>query len=501
MIHVKDERLSAKERRRRRKKNRIIAKTVILLALLAILGVSLWLVFRNIGGGSGSRIPEQITGKKEQDDKDSKEDPSKEPEKDGQEASGSDASIMEEAERLALSYDYDSAMQKLTEISDYKNKSEVVTKIAEYQKIKDSCVAVKPEEVTHIFYHSLVVDPDKAFDQSKSGWQGFCQWMTTVDEFNAITQQMYDNGYVLISLKDLAEYTTDEDGTMHFKNKSSVMLPPGKKAFVMSLDDTCYYHTYDDHGIASRVVIGEDGKPTCEYVEDSGKVVTGDYDCIPLVDKFIEEHPDAAYQGARPTIALTGYNGILGYRTDGTYGDPNDDGKPQGFERDQQQQDWLDKHPDFNWEKECQDAKKVADVLKEEGWTFASHTWGHHRVADLSYEALMRDTERFQKYVDPLIGGTDVIIFAHGQDLTSSGDYTADNQKFTYLKSKGYNYFCNVDSAQYFVQVRDNYVRQGRRNLDGYRLWNDAHGSVNKTEDLFDVNKVLDSRRTTVPEL
>ena len=113
----------------------------------------------------------------------------------------------------------------------------------------------------------------------------------------------------------------------------------------------------------------------------------------------------------------------------------------------------------------------------------------------------MKDTERFQKYVDPLIGGTDIIIFAHGQDLTSGGDYTADNQKFTYLKSKGYNYFCNVDSAQYFVQIRDNYVRQGRRNLDGYRLWNDVHGTTNKTSDLFDASTVLDPKRTTVPEL
>ena len=52
------------------------------------------------------------------------------------------------------------------------------------------------------------------------------------------------------------------------------MLPPGKKAFVLSLDDTCYYHSYDNHGIASRIVLGEDGKPTCEYIQDDGTVVT-----------------------------------------------------------------------------------------------------------------------------------------------------------------------------------------------------------------------------------
>ena len=310
---MKDEKLSSKERRRKKKKKRIIIKTIILCLLLVILGVGLWLVYRNLNGAGSSKIPGQITGADE-------EEPSSTPtptqEGQDQPADSDTAAIMEEAELLAMQYDYDGAMNKLMEIPNYQDNSEVVEKIAEYQSIKDSCVPVNPETVTHIFYHSLVVDPDKAFDQSKAGWQGFCQWMTTVDEFNAITQQMYDNGYVLINLKDLANYTTDADGTIHFENSSSVMLPPGKKAFVMSLDDTCYYHTYDDHGIASRVVIGEDGKPTCEYIQDDGQVVTGDYDCIPLVDKFIEEHPDAAYKGARPTIALTGYNGILGYRTD-----------------------------------------------------------------------------------------------------------------------------------------------------------------------------------------
>ncbi|MFR0789587.1 MAG: hypothetical protein ACLSHW_02175, partial [Lachnospiraceae bacterium] len=70
-------------------------------------------------------------------------------------------------------------------------------------------------------------------------------------------------------------------------------------------------------------------------------------------------------------------------------------------------------------------------------------------------------------------------------------DYSSDNAKFTYLKSQGFNFFCNVDSSQYFLQIRDNYVRQGRRNLDGYRLWNDVHGEKNRTSDLFDATQIL----------
>ena len=198
------------------------------------------------------------------------------------------------------------------------------------------------------------------------------------------------------------------------------------------------------------MVVGDDGKPTCEYIQDDGTVVTGAYDCIPLMDQFIEAHPDAVYHNARGTVALTGYDGILGYRTDGDYKtreDLTDD-----------QVAWLDAHPDFDWDKECEEAKKVADAIKADGWTFASHTWGHIRVGD--------------------------------------------KEKFAYLKSQGFNIYCNVDSSQYFVQVRDNYLRMGRRNLDGYRLYQNLYGGgEDRTSDLFDSASVIDPQRPTDPSL
>ena len=96
---------------------------------------------------------------------------------------------------------------------------------------------------------------------------------------------------------------------------------------------------------------------------------------------------------------------------------------------------------------------------------------------------------------------SDTIIFAHGQDLADWHDYQADNEKFNYLKSKGFNIYCNVDSSQYFVQCRDNYLRLGRRNLDGYRLYQDAINGGTRTSDLFDAASVWDSRRPTDPSL
>lgn len=405
-----------------------------------------------------------------------------------------------EADLLAAGYDYDAAIALLKGIETYSSNTQLQEKVAEYEKTKASCVAINPEDVTHIFYHSLVVDPERAFDPDKDGYDGWQQWMTTVTEFDRITQSMYDKGYVLVSIHDLIKKTENEDGSVTIE-ANQIMLPEGKKAYVMSLDDLSYYHTYDDRGVANKIVLDEEGKPTCEYIQADGTVVYGDYDVVPRMDTFIEEHPDASYRGAKGIIALTGYNGVLGYRTDGTYSSEHNTNEDVYY-TDSLQQEWLDAHPDYDFETECAEAKKVADAMKADGWEFASHTWGHKEVGDAPYDEIVRDTERWLKYVGAIVGETDTIIFAHGQDIAGAEGYDSSNEKYTYLKSKGFDIFCNVDSTAYNTTVKSDYLHQGRRNLDGYRIYQDAIIENPKTADLFDASEVLDpDRPLPVPDL
>ena len=392
--------------------------------------------------------------------------------------------VLAQAENCAVQYDYDQAISLLQNDAAYGSSPDMQQAATGYQQTKDACVAWSPEQVTHIFYHSLIVDPSKAFDGDyKQG--GYDQVMTTMSEFNQITQTMYDKGYVMVSIYDLAQM--DENGVMQGKE---VHLPEGKIPFVLSQDDVCYYHSQDGDGIATKMVVDGDGRVRNEYVEDDGSISVGDYDVVPLIDRFVEAHPDFSYHGAKGIVALTGYNGILGYRTDISYqtrpDDLNDDKKA-----------WLDAHPDFNLDTERAGAKAVADAMKAEGWIFASHTWGHKNMSSVSMERLVTDTQNFKENVDPLIGGTDIIIFAFGADINDGGDYTGD-EKFEYLKSQGYNYYCNVDSSRYFVQIRDGYFRMGRRNVDGYRMYYNPE----MLSDLFDASAVFDpSRPTPVPPM
>ena len=392
-------------------------------------------------------------------------------------------SAMEQAKFLAAQYDYQSAIDLLKKQSDYESNTDMQNAVKEYESDRDSCTSWPLEEVTHVFYHTLIKDTSKAFDGDYKE-ADYNQVMTTIDEFNKITETMYEKGYVMVSIYDMAK--ANDDGTM---TPGEILLPPGKIPFVLSQDDVCYYHYMDGDGFATKLVVDDEGKVRNEYVEDDGSISVGDYDMVPLIDRFVEKHPDFSYRGAKGIVALTGYNGILGYRTDQSYETRPDD-------LDQNKVDWLDSHPDFSLEKEREGAKKVADTMKEEGWLFASHTWGHQNIGQISLETLQADTQKFKDNVDPLIGGTDIIIFAFGTDLTDAEDYSGD--KFEYLKSMGYNYYCNVDSSKYFVQIRDRYFRQGRRNLDGYRMYYNPE----LLEDLFDAKSVFDpARPTPVPPM
>lgn len=380
---------------------------------------------------------------------------------------------------MAAQYDYDRAIQHLKSQKEYHGNQEMQNAVADYEAVKATCTEYPLDQITHVFYHTLIRDTGKAFD-GDSREAGYNQVMTTIEEFNRITQSMYEKGFVMVSLHDMGSF--DENGNFV---PGSIMLPPGKKPFVLSQDDVSYYHYMDGDGFASRLVLDEYGDVKCEYKEDDGSISVGDYDMVPLIDSFVREHPDFSYRGRKGILAMTGYNGVLGYRTDIAYKTREN--------LDENQAEFLNQNPDFDFDKEVEKATEVANAMKADGWEFASHTWGHQNASESSPEKLQADDERWQSYVAPILGKTDVIIFAFGADIGGVEDYNVNNAKFNYYKNAGYDYFCNVDSSQYWVQIGSNYLRQGRRNLDGYRMYYNP----DMLSDLFQVDQVWDSSRPT----
>ncbi|MBP5292046.1 MAG: hypothetical protein J6Y90_05465, partial [Lachnospiraceae bacterium] len=252
------------------------------------------------------------------------------------------AAAVEEAKLYAASYDYDKATARLEPLKEKDGSGEVGRLLAELSSLKGTLEEADITAIPHIFFHSLIVDPSLAFHNNKARADDYNTAMTTVDEFNRIIQQMYDRDYVLVSLHQMAQYTEETDGSGAMK-AGKIMLPPGKKPIVLSIDDMSYYAYMMKDGFATKLVIGSDGSLTNEMVKNDGTVVYGSFDVVPLLDDFIKMHPDFSYQGAKGVIALTGYDGVFGYRTDQDY-----------YLKEHllyEQAEWLKKHPDFDYEK------------------------------------------------------------------------------------------------------------------------------------------------------
>ena len=401
--------------------------------------------------------------------------------------------LIPQADKLAAGYDYLGAIELLKSFENYEEYAMLTDKIAEYTEADSKLIPYTDlDNVTHLFFHSLIVDTDRAFDKDYEQ-DGYNLYMVTVKEFKAILQQMYDRGYVLVSPYDIAYETTGPSGNTYF-TYGSIRLPEGKKPFMLSQDDVNYYGYMIGNasgvdetpiftnpkgdGFASRIVIDENGYPTCEYMDAQGNVTTGEYDIVPILENFIQEHPDFSYHGARAILGVTGYEGVFGYRTKPSYK------AALGEEA---------------YAKEVEEAKKVAQCLRDHGWILASHTYGHLAYGGTtSAERVATDSAKWEDTVQPIIGETDVILFAHGSDIAGVEYYTDKNQKFTTLYNDGYRYFFNVDSRIAWTQIGDNYFRGSRRNIDGYRMYH----SPQRLEDLFDVDAVFDpARPTPVPTI
>lgn len=399
------------------------------------------------------------------------------------------AEVIEQADFCAAGYDYQKAIQMLKSSEYYGSNEDLAKKEAEYQQLDSQLVTYSsPDTITHIFFHSLIVDPERAFDKD-TDQNGYNMYMTTLDEFNAILEAMYQKGYVLISPYDMAYEVSDENGT-HF-TYGQIRLPAGKIPFLMSQDDLNYYSYMigtgsginetpvfvdnSNDGFAHKIVIDSNGYPTCEYMATDGTVTTGDYDLVPALETFIQKHPDFSYRGARAILGMTGYEGVFGYRTKPSYE------KAMGSEA---------------YAAEVKAAKEVAQCLRDHGWILASHSYGHPAYGNLTAERVERDSDKWENTVQTIIGDTDVILYPHGSDIAGVEKYTFDNKKFKALYDDGYRYFFNVDGHTYWNQLGDNYFRGGRRNLDGYRMYHNPK----KLSDLFDVDQVFDkSRPTPVP--
>jgi len=450
------------KRRRKMSKERIL-KEVYLPPIIA--GLALVLIIWFIGGAIGRGVKNN----KE------KEDALAASNQASQSALQQEAEqLLKDAEALASGYDYDAALKKLDSFSgtmtDYKA---MVDAYSAYTQARNNLTPMDdPASIPNLSFHGLIVDPARAFANEAFGIS-FKNNYVTVDEFSKILQQLYDKNYVLVDFDSFIVETTTEDGKTTYATQP-IYLPADKKPLMLT-QTLVNYETFSidsngdgeadagGAGFASKLIIGTNGNITCEYVDAQGNTLTGNYDLVPILNSFLEDHPDFSYRGAKAILAVSGEDGVFGYRT-------MDSAK-------------ADKGEDY-YNLQIDGAKKIAQALRNDGYTIACYTYGNVNYSELSATAITADLDAWKREVVPVLGKIDMIVYAKGCDISYTGN------RYNVLKEAGFRYFIGAATTTY-AEVTNDYVRQSRIMVTGKAMKESATVFAN----YFDVPSVLDSAR------
>ena len=386
------------------------------------------------------------------------------------------------AEELAAELDYEGAVNLIDSFSgDVAKYPDLSAKRAEYVKIMSELVVYSdPAAVPHLSFQMLVADPARAFIDEDYG-NSYNRNYVTTDEFSKILQQLYDNNYMLVSVRDLLELT---DGGKFESGKIS--LPVGKKPIVLS-QIAANYFTYmtdgnedglpdaEGDGFPYCLALDEEGNFVSKMIAADGSEVTGNLDFVTILEAFIAEHPDFSYQGARAILAVTGYDGIFGYRING---------------------DTRDEQGSEYYAQQLSGAQQVVDALKDAGYDLACNSYDNISYADSSIELIQGDLLMWTEEVAPILGEVDILVYPYGDDLAEDISETYAGEKFEELHNAGFRIYIGMDNeTAASALVNPNYFRQTRRWVTGAKM---AYASDMYT-DLFNASAVLSTERGEVP--
>jgi len=392
--------------------------------------------------------------------------------------------LLVEADALASTYDYAGAINRLNQFSgpmeEFPNLTAALNTYTDAQNKME--VWAYPSQVVNLSFQMLIADPSRAYSHEVYG-DSFNRNFITTSEFYAILQQLYNNGYVLVSTDDVFATQTNDDGTTTY-TANTLYLPEGKKPLMLTQTNVNYnYYLIDSDydkipdanggGFASKLILDADGF-SCEMVDAYGQTVTGDYDFVPLLENFIKEHPDFSYRGARAVLALTGYNGLFGYRTHA--------GAAEQFGQE-------------SYDADVAQASAVAAKLVETGYELAFYTYENIPYGESGLAEIQADMNAWNQEAVPIIGQLDTIVYAQMSDISTESEYSGEVYEF--LKSQGLKHYIGFcDGSTPWAVMTDDYTRQGRIMVTGATL---AH-HADWFEGMFDAASLLDSTRGEVPE-
>lgn len=379
--------------------------------------------------------------------------------------------LLTDAAILAADYDYQGAADLLATFSgDISSYPALSAKRDEYLAADANMVSWSPAQIKTLSFHTLIADPSRAFPNAAYG-AAYQKNFVTTEEFKGILQQLYDNGYILVSLDDFTSCTQVPGGGDDPECTAiELRLPIGKKP-IMLVQTNANYYTYmvdgdgdgsadkDGAGFASRMVINEQGQITCEMVDKDGNTVQGAFDLVPILNDFIAGHPDFSYRGAKAILAPSGYDGIFGYRINAGV----KAAKGEAF-----------------YNEQVAGATELVNALRADGYELACYTYGNSAYGTISAGEIQADLRLWAAEITPVFGSTNILVFAQNSQIE---EYSGS--KFNVLQNAGFRYYLGFNTSSV---VNSNYILQNRILVTGSQMLANpsSYGEFFNTEEVLD---------------
>lgn len=459
--------------RRRRKRTKMqIFKEVYLPPILA--GLTLVILLGLVIGSVSNAIQKKQNNDKQQEQQ------AQQQEQQADLLAQEAEQLLADAEKLALGYNYQAAIDLLDTFSGEAGSElaqSINSKKSEYMTTQSSLVEYKNySDIANLSFHMLINDMSRALKDTNYGGMYNRNFVTT-EEFSKILEQLYAGGYVLVDFDSFVGSSVGLDGNNTYYTVP-ITLPAGRKPIMLTQTQVNYYQFMVDTnkdgtidcnaGFASRLVLDESGNIKAEYVDENGMTSVGNYDFVPILEAFIEAHPDFSYQGARATLAVSGSEGIFGYRINTSY---------------------ISSVSQTYYDEQVAGAKALVAALREKGYNLACYTYADIPYGEKNANLIQADLQEWNKHIVPVIGNVDTIVFAKTSDI---GDYSGP--KFSVLYDCGFRFFLRHGSAP-AAEVNNTYVRQTRLMVTG----NAMQWQSSQFNSYFDAIAILDPVRGSVP--
>lgn len=243
---------------------------------------------------------------------------------------------------------------------------------------------------------------------------------------------------------------------------------------ILTVMGLSYPITVRRQGCAERLVYdAQSDLVLCEYVDESGNRVSDEGgEAVCILNRFVKDHPEFAFDGARGTIAIRSTYDIFGYVTSREQADASVELAksyalvPESIESD-------------SFVGNTAEVGRIANRLMEQGWNFASYGHSSTSISAMTRDEVQQQIASWRTAVGTLIADTRIFVYPNNEILPGT------DERSVALQEEGFRIFNGIGPKPYLYH-KNNYIYMDCQLVSGSILRGGRLSWLFRAEDIYD---------------